>query len=167
MQFLNRVQLLLICIFLICVGCSHAQILESGYKHKIHLIWMGGNDCPPCVDWRRTQLPLLQSAPEFAQIRFSYVSKSVHSSVPSSFFLPEEVKPYKEMLDEASGGMGGSPQFAILVDGQLYDYQFGTKPAPTLLEMIRYIETGYGSAPYQRCLRRKTGQMRKCEKYGA
>lgn len=29
----------------------------------IHLIWMGGDDCPPCKAWRTTELPQLLAAP--------------------------------------------------------------------------------------------------------
>lgn len=145
---------------LICQSQAFAD--EAPLTRKIHLIWMGGNDCPPCVEWRKTQLPLLQANPLFQQIQFSYVTKSINSPVPARFFLPDEVKPYKEILDEASQNNGGSPQFAWIVDGQLYDYQFGTKPASTLIEMIRHMNSGQGKAPYIRCLQRKPRSIRLC-----
>ena len=37
----------------------------------IHLIWMGGDDCPPCKAWRTTELPQLLAAPDFKGVRFS------------------------------------------------------------------------------------------------
>lgn len=43
----------------------------------IHFIWMGGNDCPPCALWRRTELPKLQASPEFKHMQFSHVNKVI------------------------------------------------------------------------------------------
>ena len=50
---------------------------------------------------------------------YSFVNKPILSGVPGLFLLPDEVKPYKAVLDEASGGNMGSPHYAILVDGVL------------------------------------------------
>ena len=30
--------------------------------NAVQLVWMGGNDCPPCVAWRRDELPKLQAS---------------------------------------------------------------------------------------------------------
>jgi hypothetical protein len=119
---------------------------------QVHFIWMGGNDCPPCVEWRRTELPKLQQMPEFRQIQFSYVVKVIRSTVPPAIFLPAEVRPLKARLDEASGGLGGSPQAALVVNGEVYDYFQGTRTADQLRSMIVAARTG---APYpgQRCLK--------------
>lgn len=38
--------------------------------------------------------------------------------------MPYEVKRYKAVLDQASGGNMGSPHYAILVDGVLHHYGF-------------------------------------------
>jgi hypothetical protein len=120
---------------------------------QIHMIYMGGDDCPPCVAWRREQLPLLQQSALFRSIRFSYVNKSIRSAVPVTWLLPDEVKPYKDALDRANGGNIGSPQTAIVVDGKVYDYFWGARAAPDIENMIAAIRnrTPY---PYPRCVRR-------------
>jgi hypothetical protein len=130
------------------------SILAAGPK-KIHIVYMGGNDCPPCRAWRANELPKLQQIESFKRTRFSYVEKLIHSGVPPSLFLPSEVKPYKDKLDAASNGLVGSPQVAILVDGEIYDYYFGTRTAADMDRMLRAI---YGGKPYpfKRCLKRKT-----------
>ena len=92
--------------------CAVAQSVD--HVPRIMLINMGGNDCPPCVAWRREQLPRLQATEAFRAIRFVHVEKVIGLTVPPRFFLPAEVKPFKDKLDEASGGLGGSPQFAML-----------------------------------------------------
>lgn len=118
----------------------------------VHIVYMGGNDCPPCVRWRQVELPKLERSPEFKRIRFSYVQKTIKSTVPPAFFLPDEVKPLKDRLDHAGSGLSGSPQVAVFVDGELYDYYFGSRSAEQVEEMLQAIRTG-GLYPFVRCLK--------------
>lgn len=119
----------------------------------VHLVYMGGNDCPPCVAWRKDELPKLEQTAAFKAIRFTHVNKTVRSAVPPAAFLPEEVRPYKAQLDAAGGGNVGSPQTAILVDGKVYDYYFGARNAADIEAMLLAIQarTPY---PWPRCVRR-------------
>ena len=119
---------------------------------QVHLIWMGGDDCPPCVAWRLEQLPKLQKAAVFRTVTFSYVPKSIRSSVPARFYLPEAVKPYKEILDAANAARVGSPQVAVLVNGQVFDYFYGARSAEDMEEMLLAARDG-GRYPFPRCLR--------------
>jgi len=118
----------------------------------VHLIWMGGDDCPPCVVWRIEHLPKLQKTAVFKTVMFSYVPKSIRASVPARFYLPEAVKSYKEILDKASAGRIGSPQVAVLVNGQVFDYFFGARSAEDMEEMLLAARDG-GKYPFPRCLR--------------
>lgn len=131
---------------------------------SIHFIWMGGDDCPPCVRWRKEELPKLQTSHEFKQMRFSYVRKVIGSAVPPTLFLPDEVDPYKDQLDEASNRRIGSPQAALMVNGVVHDYFFGTRTAEQIEDMVQAVRTGRpGDYPFPRCLKvAKTG--RTCEK---
>ena len=133
-----------------CSGVATAQ--STNDTQKIHMIYMGGNDCPPCVVWRGIELPKLQETEAFKSIKFSYVIKTIKSPVPSSFFLSDEVKPLKEKLDAAGAGYGGSAQVAIFVNGEVFDYYFGTRSAKEVEEMIIAIKTG-GKYPFQRCIK--------------
>ena len=130
----------------------------------VHIVWMGGNDCPPCIYWRGHELPKLEKSAEFKAIKFSYVSKVIRSSIPSSIFLPSEVKPYKEKLDFASSGFSGSPQVAILVNGEVFDYFHGTRNAEEIERMIVAIRTG-GQYPFQRCVK-ASREWHKCDLAG-
>jgi hypothetical protein len=69
------------------------------------------------------------------EIRFAYVVKTVKSSVPPAAFLPAELRPFKDQLDLASGGRGGSPDQGFIVDGKVYDYWFGPR-ARTRLKLL-------------------------------
>lgn len=125
---------------------------ETNPAPDIHFIWMGGNDCPPCVSWRAIELPKLQRSEEFKGIRFSYVVKAIKSPIPSKVFLPPEVAPLKEKLDEASGGRAGSPKAALVVNGEVYDFFQGTRSAEQIVSMIQATRTG-AKYPFKRCLR--------------
>ena len=124
-----------------------------GRNLRILVVYMGGNDCPPCVHWRANDLPRLKTTEAFRSVTFSYVQKTIQSSVPPSMFLPDEVKPLKGQLDAAGGGRGGSAQVAIVVDGQVYDYYFGARSADEVEQMILSIRNGT-KYPFERCLKR-------------
>ena len=140
---------------------SQATSAQVSTEPQVHIIWMGGNDCPPCVAWRRDELPKLQRSPQFTASKFSYVPKTIKSSVPPSMFLPSEVKPYKEKLDYASSGKGGSPQAAILVNGEVFDYFHGTRSAEDFERMLVSVRTG-AAYPFPRCLK-VSSAWGKCE----
>jgi hypothetical protein len=139
--------------WLVCALGWPAGAQTPASAPRIHMIYMGGDDCPPCVAWRAEELPKLQQSRIFQSIRFSYVAKPVLSSVPAAVFLPADVKPYKEQLDAASGGNRGSPQTAMLVDGVVVDYYFAGRGAADIEEMILALQTGK-RYPYARCKRR-------------
>ena len=132
---------------------------------KVHMVWMGGNDCPPCRAWRMTELPKLQKSAEFNAIQFSYVEKLIGSSVPPRLFVPAEVKPYVDKLDMAANGAIGSPQAAILVNGELYDYFHNTRTAEQVERMLVSIRTG-SPYPFKRCLKFASRSRSKCEVTG-
>lgn len=133
----------------------------AGSRRDVHLIYMGGDDCPPCVAWRRDELPKLEKTDALKQSRFTYVVKSIRSPVPSRLFLPAEVKDYKAKLDAASGGFSGSPQFALMVNGEVYDYYGGARDAATVEKMLTSARTG-DAYPTKRCVQRSS--FRTCAK---
>ncbi len=151
MQFLHKsFATLFICLATLSAS-SHAQ---SPSAPRIQVVYMGGADCPPCVFWRAHEFPKLASTEIFKSIRFTIVDKLIRSGVPPKFFLPQEAKPLKEKLDFASNGMTGSPHTVILVDGEVFDYRFGTYSATEFEERLIAI---HSSQPYKfpRCVKRR------------
>jgi|KBSMisStaDraftv2_1062788.scaffolds.fasta_scaffold529726_1 hypothetical protein len=132
-----------------------ALAFPAAADHKIHMIYMGGNDCPPCRAWRATELPKLKEMEAFKRTQFVYVEKLIGSTVPPSLFLPSEARPYKDMLDAAANGLIGSPQTAIIVDGKLYDYYYGSRAAADIERMLKAIYDGK-PYPFPRCLKRES-----------
>ena len=132
---------------------SFAQVVfaqSDKPKIDIHMIYMGGNDCPPCVRWRREEFPKLKETEAFKSIKFTHVNKMISSPVPADIFLPDDVKPYKAKLDYASSGMNGSAQTAIMVNGEVFDYYFGWRSAQDIEKMILAIQTK-SPYPFEAC----------------
>ena len=50
-------------------------IAAQRLRHKVHFIYMGGDDCPSCVVWRRGELPRLALSDAFRASRYSFVNK--------------------------------------------------------------------------------------------
>jgi hypothetical protein len=146
---------------LVVAGAALAQ--APAVAPRVHIVYMGGDDCPPCAAWRKTELPKLEKSELFRSVRFTYVSKMIRSQVPPSLFLPSEVRPYKDKLDLASGGAVGSPQTAIIVNDDVFDYYFGSRSAASILKMLEAIATG-SEYPFERCLR--ITRQRNCEEKG-
>ena len=143
------------------IGFGLVWTTQAQTPPKVHLIWMGGSDCPPCVNWRRFELPKLEKMAEFQEVTFSYVPKTVKSTVPASVFLPDEVKPYKEKLDVASSARHGSPQAAVMVNGEVYDYFHKTRTAEDIQKMLISIKTG-SNYPFVRCIK-ASSEWGKCD----
>lgn len=123
---------------------------------RVEMIYFGGNDCPPCVAWRGVELPKLKNMEAFRNVDFTHVYKTVMSTVPAESFLPDHVKPYKSKLDAASGSNRGSAQTAIVVDGEVFDYYYGTRTADDIAARLVAIKRG-GAYPYERCLELRNG----------
>lgn len=162
MRFLRVAGFALVCAAA-WAGAATAAQAQTAVPPQIHFIWMGDDDCPPCVRWRKEELPRLQASPEFKHMRFSHVRKVIASSVPPTGLLPDEVVPYKDQLDHASNRRVGSPQAALVVNGVVHDYFFGTRTAEQIAEMVEAVRTGQPSHyPFTRCLKvAKKG--RECE----
>lgn len=132
-----------------CHATGFAQ--QESPEPQITMVYMGGDDCPPCQGWRLFELPKLQKSEVFKRVKFFHAIKGIKSTVPPRMFLPAEIKEFKAKLDIASGGMGGSPQTAILVNGEIHDYYRGTRSAEQIEQMIESI-VGNAPYPFARCL---------------
>jgi hypothetical protein len=142
---MKRHRLAFACGIMLCLAGAPALAQTAAAKPvRIDFVSIGGNDCPPCVVWRAVELPKLQALPEWQMIRYHYVTKSIQSPVPSAFFFPSETRHLQPALKEASNGWSGSPQQALLVDGKVVDYWYGTRKGDphALAAMIRALHEG-------------------------
>ena len=139
----------------ILIAATTTVSVSAQENQRIHIVYMGGIDCPPCNFWRATEYPKFATTDVFKRIRYTHVEKTIRSSVPPKFFLPQDVKHLKDKLDYAANGMSGSPHTVIMLDGEVFDYKWGTYSASELEERLLAIESG---KPYSfpRCVQRRT-----------
>lgn len=109
---------------------------------RIDYVYMGGNDCPPCIAWRQTELPRLRAMPEFQLLHFSYVNKSIRSTVPAALAFPREIRALREPIFAASKGRTGSPLNAIVVDGRVAIFWWGAWTAEDIAKTVREVHNG-------------------------
>lgn len=114
----------------------------SSVARRIDYVYMGGNDCPPCIAWRQTELPRLKAMPEFELLHFTYVDKSIRSPVPAAFWFPREIRHLRDPIFVASKGRTGSPLNAIVVDGRVATFWWGTWAAEDIAKTVREIHDG-------------------------
>ncbi len=140
-----------------------SSALQAQTQAQITLVHMGGNDCPPCVWWRGHDLPKLMASPVFSGVRYVYITKSIRSQVPPAFFFPADAKDLHAPLAEASGGQTGSPHQAILVNGKVVDYWWGSNKG-SAEELLQIITALKADKPYPRpaCLKLDSSSARKC-----
>ena len=138
-------------------GQSSSAIEPTQPIKRIHVVYFGGNDCPPCVAFRASEFPKFASSVEFSGVIWSNVTKSVGSAVPSSFFLPSEVKPLRDALLQATGGNAGSAQVVIFVDRKVHDVFWGSRDAGFYQKAVRSITANSEPYPGERCTERGQG----------
>lgn len=106
----------------------------------IDVVYMGDRDCPPCVAWKRVDLPKLQATAWFPHIRFTEIKKPIPEPVPAADKLPEHLRPMHEELVRIINRPKGSPMFALLVDGKAIAGGWGREPyyafLPKLEELV-------------------------------
>ena len=144
------------------LACSSAFARKPIPPERIRFIQIGGDDCPVCRAWHSTELPRLQQSPAFSSIWFSYVVKSIRSSVPPQAYLPYDIQHLKTKLDYASGGRAGSPHQVIVVDDEVFDYWFGASGAEQIEARIAALVNGT-KYPYRRCIKRTGLKDQSCE----
>ncbi|MDO8279531.1 MAG: hypothetical protein Q7T63_15550 [Burkholderiaceae bacterium] len=115
---------------------------QGAAARRIDYVYMGGNDCPPCIAWRQTELPRLKAMPEFQLVHFTYVNKSIRSPVPGAVWFPHEIRALREPIFVASKGRTGSPLNAIVVDGRVAIFWWGAWAAEDIAKTVREIHSG-------------------------
>ena len=145
-----------VCSNVIAQEAAKPSAPEAVKPPHIHVVYFGGNDCPPCVVFRGTEFIKLQKSAAFSKMEWTYVTKAIGSGVPSSFFLPEKIKHLRDKLNEATNGNRGSAQVVILVNGEVHDVFFGSKDAAFYEQMVASVLDGKTAYPGERCVKHYT-----------
>ncbi len=126
-----------LCVLLGVIGFSVEAIGQDAGTRHIDFVYLGGSDCPYCRDWEANDLPKLKASTLFQHVRYTKITKTIHSPVPGAFWFPDEIKQLREPIAEKIHGTG-SPMFSILTDGHVVASWKGTKKSPA--EILKIIE---------------------------
>jgi hypothetical protein len=103
----------------------------------IDLVYLGENGCPPCRAWKALELRKLEQSPEFAQIRYTPITKVIPAPVPPQWALPAHLRPMRDEMVRVINRSSGAPMFALLIDGHGVSGGWGTPAYDRLLPLLQ------------------------------
>ncbi|MDP1753229.1 MAG: hypothetical protein Q8L22_27565 [Reyranella sp.] len=85
------------------------------------VIYVGGRDCPPCIQWKNTQKAGWLASPEFHKVTWIEVDARKLKEAYQKRYWPGELKPILDQIPRK----GGTPRFLIVKDGRIVSNEFG------------------------------------------
>jgi hypothetical protein len=135
------------------------QAVQNG---SVQLLFFGGSDCPVCRAWQAAHWPQWQASPEAKLAQFVFIDKTVKMDLNAIKFWPNLISPaLRQSLIKANGARRGSPQMALVVNGELVDFFYGPREASTLAAMVRGAR-GESLYPSRPCLQLGPSAMDEC-----
>ena len=87
----------------------------------LQVIYVGGQDCPPCRRWRAAYEAQWLASPEFKQVAWIELESPRLREAYQERYWPGELRAVLEQLPKKSG----TPRFLIVKDGRVVSNQFG------------------------------------------
>src|SRR5476649_801210 len=86
------------------------------------IIYVGGEDCPPCHYWKAKYKAEWLASPEFQKVQWIEVESHQLKEAYQARFWEGKLKPILDQLPRKSG----TPRFLVVRDGQVIDNQLGS-----------------------------------------
>jgi hypothetical protein len=86
------------------------------------VIYVGGQDCPPCTEWKNTQKARWLASPEYKKVTWVEVESPKLREAYKERYWPVDLRPVLAQIPRKSG----TPRFLIVRDGKLVANEFGT-----------------------------------------
>ena len=98
----------------VSAGTAHAA-------NSLQVVYVGGQDCPPCRRWRAAYEAQWLASPEFKQVAWIELESPRLREAYQERYWPGELRAVLEQLPKKSG----TPRFLIVKDGRVVSNQFG------------------------------------------
>jgi len=85
------------------------------------VIYVGGQDCPPCLQWKNKYRAAWLASPEFRKIQWIEVEPPSLKEAYEARFWGGGLGPILKQLPYRAG----TPRFLVVQDGQIIDNQLG------------------------------------------
>jgi hypothetical protein len=103
----------------------------------VQVIYIGGQDCPPCQRWRSSQQPRWLASAEFQRVAWFEIEPMNLRDAYDERSWPRALRPILAQVPRKSG----TPRFLIVQDGRIVSNQLGTSAwAATMADLKQYLE---------------------------
>jgi hypothetical protein len=101
----------------------------------VKVIYIGGEDCPPCHRWVKAYKAKWLASPEFSRVTWIEIDPPRFREAYQARFWPEDLKPILDQIPRKSG----APRFLIVRDGRIVSNQFGSSKWETTLADLKTL----------------------------
>ncbi len=107
--------------FLFAAASASAIPVAAGAVSDLKVIYVGGWDCPPCIQWKNAQKAQWLASPEFQRVTWVEVESPELKEAYQERYWPGELKSILDQIPRK----GGTPRFLIVQDGRIVSNEFG------------------------------------------
>jgi hypothetical protein len=101
----------------------------------LKVIYVGGWDCPPCAQWKKTEKARWLASPEYHKVTWIEVEAPRLRDAYRERYWPDELKPVLARLPRKAG----TPRFLIVRDGRILFNEFGTQSWTPLVADLKKL----------------------------
>ena len=101
----------------------------------LKVIYVGGWDCPPCSEWKKTKKAAWLASPEFSRVTWIEVDAPKLKEAYQARYWPGDLKPILDQLPRKAG----TPRFLIVRDGQVVANEFGGSKWPAIMADLKKL----------------------------
>ena len=113
---------------LMLLGPAHAA-------SDLTVIYVGGWDCPPCMQWKKTQKARWLGSPEFSKVTWVEVESPKLKDAYQERYWPADLRPVLAQLPRKAV----TPRFLIVSDGKVVSNEFGSGRWSAILADLRKL----------------------------
>jgi len=122
--------------FLIAGLLASTALAPAEAASDLTVIYVGGEDCPPCTRWKNTQKARWLASPEFHKVAWVEIEPPRLREAYQERYWPAELRPVLAQLPRRNG----TPRFLIVRDGRIVSNGFGTGQwATTMADLRRFL----------------------------
>ncbi len=119
-------------------GCllASTSLAPAEAAADLTVVYVGGEDCPPCTRWKTTQKPRWLASPEFHKVTWVEIESPRLREAYQERYWPAELRPVLAQLPRKNG----TPRFLIVRDGRIVSNRFGTGQwATTMADLHKFL----------------------------
>ena len=111
-------------------------VTGSSARPDVTLVYVGADDCPPCMRWQRGAGASFRASPEFAQLTYREVKSPTLLDVLKDEHWPDDLRAYRDRL----GRGAGVPLWLVVVDHEIVAQGFGpTRWSEAILPRLKSL----------------------------